>query len=189
MRISSPAVVSLSLVAMLGLAGCASQPSSAASKAAAPASAPSAVRTSPAWPTSRAATPRSFPELMRGSDLVVTGTVAEGAGRESVHGVPFTIRTVTVDGSWKGRPPATVKVRELGDGLEPTSLQPGSRHVLFLQRFEFTRGAPTDQYVIVGAFTGDYRIEPDGTAARVDPEGADLPARTTLAQIAAAARA
>lgn len=151
------------------------------------------VRTHARWETSRAWIPRSLGELNRASTTAVLATVSPDAAQEVVNGVPFTIRSVKVDKALRGSAATTLRVRELGDGLEPTSLQPGTKHVLFLSPFEMTRGQATDQYVVTAQYSGDYRIDStsrtpgEATATRVDPDAPGLPAQASVTALTAAA--
>lgn len=152
------------------------------------------VRAHARWETSRAWIPSSIGELNRASARAVIAIVAEDSSREMVNGIPFTIHTVKVEKTLKGAPATTLKVRELGDGLEPTSLQPGTKHVLFLSPFEMTRGESTGQFVVTAQLSGDYLIDSSvskspslAQAVRVDPDAPELPVRVSVSELAAAA--
>lgn len=152
------------------------------------------LRTQARWHASRAWVPANLSELNEASAMVITGDVTGTARTVTVNGVPFTIHTVRVQQTHTGRSTATVQVRELGDGREPTSLVPGTTHVLHLAPFEMTRGTPTGEFVIAGGFAGDYRVDTTSgkgaaaVATRVDPDAPGLPATTTVGQLLGAAR-
>jgi hypothetical protein len=97
-------------------------------------------------------------ELAAESDVVVRGVVTGRRRYEEVSGVPFVVSEVRVTSVLAGPATGAVWVRQVGGpGVETSAvpvLAPDRVYVLFLQRFAYRAGAPSDQFVVTGNGAG-----------------------------------
>lgn len=139
-----------------------------------------------AWDASVAESFSSLAEVSRGAKLVVEATAGESRVEE-VSGVPFTVTSVRISRLYKGSSQDNqVDVRQFGDihNSDLTFselLRTRERYLLFLEPFEFAKGVPTDQWVIVGGVAA-WRGE-DAGGFRGTAPSSRLPERLTPAEV------
>jgi hypothetical protein len=108
--------------------------------------------------TTEAQPAASVANLIAESDLVVRGVVTGRRRYEAMSGVPFVVSEVRVTSVLAGTAATAVWVRQVGGpGVETPAvpvLAPGRAYVLFLQRFAYGPGAPSDQFIVTGNGAG-----------------------------------
>ena len=134
----------------------------------------------------------SVTELGRDSTLVAMIRPTGQTTVEQIGGIPFTISTVAVQRTIKGRSSSTtLRLRETGSNTTVGDVDPlvskGRTYVAFMQPFELTPGKATGQWVLTGAGAGLFSLT-GSTMTKLDPESPQIPSTLSADMVASGLR-